>query len=188
MEKMEKKLIGELTQDELEKVWYNNPRLQEQVKEDAADSEMYWVGERLDYVRPYLSDWSIGGFSHVYMNIDDYQGFVEGAGELAEAMGLLTSEEEDKEALDSMKQAQDAYLNADTDEEHDELYEKFENVCDSIAQLLAESFKNAVEYCYRGDNSLEYFLDFYVHNRMDNDYYVEPENDYKLFRSVTESF
>lgn len=185
---MEKKLIEELTQDELKKVWDSNPKLREMVKEDAADGEMYWVGDRLNYVRPYLSDWSIGAFSHVYIYIDDYEGFVEGAEKLSKAMGLLSSEEEDEKALNSMKQAQETYLEAGTDGEYEELYEKFENVCDSIAQLLAKSLKNAVESCYDDDNALDYFLEFYVHNRMDSEFYVEPENDYKLFKTVTESF
>ncbi|AHJ87628.1 hypothetical protein Bp8pC_198 [Bacillus phage Bp8p-C] len=185
---MEKKLIEELTQDELKKVWENNPKLRQQVQEDAAEGEMYWVGDRLHYVKSYLSNWSIGGFSHVYMTIDDYQGFLEGAEKLSKDMGLFTTEEEDRKALDSMKQAQEAYLNADTDEECDELYEKFENVCDSIAQLLANNMKDAVESCYTDENAFDYFLEFYVDNRLDDEYYVEPENDYKLFKTVTESF
>ncbi|WNO29739.1 hypothetical protein [Bacillus phage SDFMU_Pbc] len=188
---MEKKLIEELTQDELKKVWENNPKLQEQVREDFMDSEMYWVTERLGYLKPYLSDWSVGAYNQSYINIDDYEGFVEGAERLANEMSLLQDEEEDKEAMNEMTSTRDAYELADeeTDAEVlEELENTFHKTCDGVADNIAQLMEHALDCCYVDANALDYFLDFYVNNRMDEDYYVIPENNYKLYQSVTRSF
>ncbi|AGB62671.1 hypothetical protein [Bacillus phage phiAGATE] len=190
MGRMEKKLIEELTQDELKKVWENNPKLQEQVKEDFMDSEMHWVSERLDYLKPYLSDWSVGAHNPSYIDIGDYEGFVEGAERLSREMGLL-QDEEDKKAINEMNSTRDAYELADeeTDAEVlEELEDIFHRACDGVADNIAQLMEHALDCCYVDSNALDYFLDFYAPVRMDDDYYVEPKNEYKLFKTVTESF
>ena len=57
----------------------------------------------------------------------------------------------------------------------DELIEELENAC-------YKRFMDEYEYCFDSKNQLDYFIDFYAAERMDNDFYVDE--NYIFFEHV----
>src|SRR5699024_11851127 len=85
--------INELTTKELRKVFEANAKLREEVAEDMAESEMFWIGEQLDYLRDTLAEWSIGQCNR-YQNITirDHAGFIYAYEELHRDMQPLAEQ------------------------------------------------------------------------------------------------
>ena len=73
-----KRLLNELSLDELKKLYEKNHFLQTQVEEYRDDTADFWVSEYLDGI-PKRVDYSISGYSYSYINVreDDYREFIE---------------------------------------------------------------------------------------------------------------
>jgi hypothetical protein len=75
---MTKLFVENMSKEQLKEVFEANQELQNKVYEDMVDSELHWVGEQLDYINSYLSDWSIGPNNRNYLKVSDSDGFING--------------------------------------------------------------------------------------------------------------
>lgn len=189
--------IGDLSLDALKKVFAENSGLREAVYEDAQEAEMMWVGEHIDYYRSTLSDWQISGANYRdYINVkQDVREFAEKVREADEnIVGYL----ENFDTLDKLdaKIAEADELDSDL-EDYDDVYENLMEeayaICDRVASELVSGYNRMVNYVLEYDHALEYFLDFYAENRLDEDCYVLANEDgtiesYELLEDTTTSY
>jgi hypothetical protein len=192
-----KKFIEEMNNEELTQVFNANQKLQEQVLEDMIDSEMYWIGEKLDYVRDSLSDWSIGTGQRNYIKVNHnyLKEFLEGLIEMDKSVPAF-SEKKAEEVIGKFEQAHNLYYYADVDDyNYEELEDKAERAAQEAANELAEQFDRDLDHIYADENQLIYFLEFYADARMadveaETYYIIEEEGTFKLYQDVsyTKSF
>ncbi|QIW88608.1 hypothetical protein P59_239 [Bacillus phage P59] len=181
-----KKFVEEMSQEELVKVFNANEKLQNEVLEDMIDSEMHWIGEKLDYVRDSLSDWSVGTCQRSYITVKKMNSFLQGLIEMDKSVPAF-NDEKAAEVIGNLQKAFDAYYYAEVEEE-DDLEELAEKAAQEAADELAAQFDRDLNYLYSHDAQLSYFLEFYADARMDDPetyYIIEEEETYKLYQDVS---
>src|SRR5699024_3047818 len=183
--------INELSTEELRIVFEVNAKLREEVAEDMAESEMFWIGEHISYIDHTLAEWSIGQCNR-YQNITirDHAGFIYAYEELHRDMQPL-AEQYTPMVENAVRLADELYdVNMiDEVERAEELEEKVEQIAEEIADKMVATYTRTLDnYCLDDIHICDYFIDFYADARMDGDYYVD--SDYRLFRDVsyTESY
>lgn len=82
------KKLSELSTKQLLSVIEANAKLQDKFYQLIEDSAMYWVDEKLDYIRDSLKDWSIGFYQCNFLKIADYVDFVNSIVEYKTNYGL----------------------------------------------------------------------------------------------------
>lgn len=185
-----KKFIEEMNKEELTQVFNANEKLQEQVREDMTESEMYWIGDRLNYVREYLSDWSVGPDQRNYIKVNPncINEFLHGLTNMDNEVPAF-SDKKAAEVIGNLQAAYDLYYYTDcNDHEHEELEEKAERAAQEAANELAKQFERDLDGVYDSENQLSYFLDFYADARMDEAetyYIIEEEGTFKLYKDVS---
>lgn len=197
-----KRYVEELNKEELKAVFNNNEKLRTDVMEDAADGELNWVGEKLDYVRSYMSGWNIGAYDRSYIIVKNHRDFLEGlqtmdnevpafsdekAKRIYEAVELCRQLDETQDQLDELDWEDDEKAYNELEKEVEALTEQFESDVEQLGDMLATQLQRDLEYCYEEDNALDYFLNFYVEARMDgHTYYVNGE--FELFEDTVKSY
>ena len=177
------KNFKELSIEELKLVFENNSKLQEKVFEDMFDNADFWCGE-------YLGCWNRGGIDYcigwdrgTYFNAKDFGMFLEGLEEVQKTFCFLADNY--NSLIEKAWKLYDKYMYHAYDFS-DLNYERIENRLTDIIETLEEAcykrFMNEYEYCFNSKNQLDYFLDFYAVERMDNNFYVDEE--YVLFEHV----
>src|SRR5699024_12463764 len=82
--------INELSTEELRIVFEVNAKLREEVAEDMAESEIFWIGEHISYIDHTLAGWSIGQCNRSQnITIHNHAGFIYAYEELHRAMQPL---------------------------------------------------------------------------------------------------
>ena len=177
------KKLNELNQEELRHVFENNSKLQEKVFDDMFNNADFWCGEYLICWNRRGIDYSIGWDRGTYFKCTDKNYFIDGLKEVQHIYCFLDDKYNDKiEHVEKLLNKLD-YLYYNSSEENynrletriDELIEELENAC-------YDRFMNEYEYCFNSKNQLDYFLEFYAAERMDNDFYVDEE--YTLFEHI----
>ena len=173
------RLLRELNQDELKRVFENNNKLQVEVIEDIEESEMFWISEYLDPIKKSLSDWSIGFHNHNYIKIKDTRLFLEGLELIQESFELLRGSltEEIKKVIEKLNVLYDMDYN---NRNYHNLEDWIDNKVECLANELVKSFNSLTDY-NSGDIE-SYFLDFYVEERMHKDFYID--RDFILYQDV----
>lgn len=82
------KNLSELSTSELLSVIEDNETLQNRLYELIEDSSMYWVGEKLEILSNSLKDWSIGFYNYNFLDVVDYEKFVDSLVEYKGIFGL----------------------------------------------------------------------------------------------------
>src|SRR5690606_26399526 len=187
---MEKKYVGELTSEELEKVFHANEKLRYAISDDMVDSELCWVGEQIDYLRNRLADWRIEPGSRTYIRVNDYGQFVDNMVELDNSVPVLI--DEDLPLLEKAKELKEKLWSVEMyTDEYDELQEQFEEAVDELVGVLEKRFTDRFDGCYNKEYMLDYFKEFYKEARLDeNCYIIEGDETYTLYEDVsyTKSF
>lgn len=163
------KLLDELTKNELEKVFERNTKLQSEVMDFMAESEMHWIGEQLDYLRDTLVSWSIGQCNrNQHITVGDPWRFVCALAKLQEDIPVLGQEYDERiEAV------------LETDDE-----EKIESEAQALADALVSEYTRILDdVCLDLKHAKNYFLEFYVDAYMrDEGYYIDAE--YTLYKPI----
>jgi hypothetical protein len=159
---MNKRKFEELSTNELKMVYNQNDKLQNEVLDDYIENEMFWVGEMLDYIRPYLSSCSIGFNNrnqHIRVKNDRFEDFLYGLKKLQEDMCFLPEKDAHiiQNAIDNPAIDQRNFIRR--------ILEQFDIFTKSPSSDYLES----------------YFLDMYV-EKMNKDYYID--NNYRLYKHV----
>jgi hypothetical protein len=180
-----KKYIEELTKEELKLVFKANYKLQTEVYEDMVDSELYWVGDQLDYIRGSLRDWSIGANNYNYIKVKDNSGFIDGLIEMDKGIPLFS----DKEAkqIYEVQELRDRFYEMPSDEDgYEELEEEYEAAVQELAEAVTRQFGRRLDDCSNSEYQLDYFIEFYAESRLEKDlFYIDDEDDsYELFEDV----
>lgn len=202
--------ITEMNNEQLTEVFNANRKLQEKVLEDMIDSEMMWIGEELAYLKSSLKDWSIGTCQYNYIKVGDSQEFIAKLKDLQQDYGLFSDSE--KHIITDTEALADKYFNMEGpyegdfedyedyeealevyEQEMDELEEQFEEAVEALAEAVADKYTERLDYFYASEAQLNYFLEFYANERLDDNYYIDTTNTanpYELFQDVayTKSF
>ena len=177
------KNVKDLSTEELKLVFENNSKLQEKVFDDMFDAADFWNGEYLDCWKRDAINYSIGWDRGTYFKSKDNVLFIDGLKKAQRNHYFLDDKYNNKiEHVEKLLNKLD-YLYYNSSEENynrletriDELIEELENAC-------YKRFMSEYEYCFDSKNQLDYFLNFYADERMDNDFYVDEE--YTLFEHV----
>lgn len=177
---MERLTIADMSQEQLAEVFDANQSLQSEVMDDMAESEMFWIGEQLDELRPYLSSWSIGQCNrnqHITVKDGCEIDFIEAVDGLQKSYGVFGYTDE-RELINAMQAIEEL---GEMDDEDDD-YQGAQYDVDERAQDIAESLcahytKLLDDNCLDDDNARAYFREFYADCRMDGDEYVILDDD-----------
>ena len=157
------KNLNELTKEELIKVYKCNDKLQEAVLDEYMDTEMFWIGEMLDYLKHSLSSWSIG-FSNRNQHLKIKSGyenrFIEGLKKLQKDMCFFS----DKNAH-YIEDAENGKMRVE-----------------DLRREVLYQFDKFVEFP-SNDDLESYFLDMW--DRFE-DCYVD--DDYTMFETIVKSY
>src|SRR5699024_3155470 len=104
------KEVRELNECELE-LLLSNKDLKEDIMRYVYDIELDYMAEMLNYISPYLYDYSIGAYSYSYMKVNDEVDFIYGVDDLNDDYGILNDD-----MINTLKlaiKAADDYIKAD---------------------------------------------------------------------------
>ena len=150
------KNFKDLNTEELTLVFENNSKLQEKVFDDMFDNAAFWCSEYLNCWKGGI-DYSIGWDRGTYFKCTDQNSFLDGLEKAQETFCFLADEYNK-----TIKYCR-------------ELIEELENAC-------YKRFMGEYEYCFDSKNQLDYFLNFYADERMDEDFYIDE--NYLLYEHV----
>jgi hypothetical protein len=183
---MNKKYIGDLTKEELVKVFETNEKLRNDVSDDMVESEHLYAEEQMDFVRGSARNWSIGPGGHNYIGVSNADAFIVGLKEMDDSVPAFTDEE--AKEIDAALKLREEYREEEMyTDVYDQLEEQLEEEAQKLADKLAAKFQRRFQDCFNRENKLDYFLDFYADTRLDADCYI-IEGDYTLYQTVTNSF
>lgn len=183
---MEKRLISELAPVELKKVLANNMKLQYAVSEDMLESEMFWVTEQLDTLSAdgALSSWSIGQCNrdqHIRVREGKESEFIDNV--LAIQGDYCFLPDKDNAYIQETADLIEKWRNVDMySDEFDDLEEVIEQRIEEIADKIRDQFTHILDGLLDDGIQEDYFLGFYVEERMDSDFYIDE--DYVLYENV----
>lgn len=176
-----KKLISELTREELVKVFNGNEKLRTSVYDDFVEGEMSWIGDHIDYIKDSLNDWNIGTYNRNYLKISDCREFLNGVEQIQKDFCLLSEDEED--LLSKAVNVADTHYESEMySDEYYQLENEMEDLSNKVAQKLINHWESNLN-CSK-ETLEDYFVEFYSEERMiDEDYFVDTDS-YELFEEV----
>lgn len=150
------KNLSELSTSELLNVIEDNETLSNRLYELIEQSAMDWVGEKLEVIRNSLKDWSIGFYNYNFLDVVDYEKFVDSLVEYKGIFGL--SDKADKLLSHCLKLR---WSNL------------FEYYAERLKDLiLDEEFNSETDIDY---NNMEYYTEIYA-DQFD-DYLINDDGD-----------
>ena len=183
-----KRLLSELSLDELKKVYDSNSKLQQNVQEDIEESVMYWISEYLNCFRNSLSDWSIGFYQHNYIRVREgsEKQFLEGLLTAQKDYGFLKDEFTPKieKLIEDYNKLEELYYDNEMEEEYNKLEEETEKEIRKIKDEVINQFNRHTS----GDlDGREYFAEFYADSRLNEDEVYVDEN-YIMYETIIRSY
>lgn len=184
-----KKLVSELSREELKEVFNANQKLQVDVLEDMQENEIHWINEHMENLEKSIRRYEISPYAKSYISVYDelekLSQFVDGALQNQKDFCVLADEETPKieklaakfETLFDMEWENKQYENLEKwlEKEVDELAEKIANYYDSVFRSL-----------YDEENQLDYFIEFYAAERLDQQNYILVEDgNFVLYEDIS---
>ena len=163
------KEVQELTNDEVEML-LDNHNIQGDIMEYVMECEYSYIDDMLQYIKPYLSDYSIMAYSHSFMRVSDVAGFINGVEKLNDDFGIFNDTDvktlynaiESADLYCSLEIGTDEYINAMNDVNS---YTKV------ISNYLINEFVEILEYY--GSFDRVYHESDYVNNYLESMYNQE---------------
>lgn len=177
-----KKSLNELSQNELEKVFSTNEHLQEDVYSAYFEHKMFWVREQMKKIENSLSDYSIGGIdSFLAIKPDKELEFMNGILKLQNDYNVFS--ELEIKRVEKVYDIVQKYFDCDMDrEEFDFLQLDARDGINMVATMLCNYWDDSLEYNHV--RLKEFFLEYYIEERMcDGTFFVDTET-YELFEEV----
>ena len=174
------KHLNELNLEELRKVYENNNKLQEKVFEDMFDNAALWCSEYLNCWKGGI-DYSIGWDRGTYFKCTDQNSFLDGLEKAQETFGFL-ADKYNKTIKYCRELINKTYYLSLTEKNWERLENRIDELIEELENACYKRFMDEYEYCFDSKNQLDYFLDFYVAERMDGDFYIN--DNYELFEHV----
>ena len=85
------KEVQELNNEEVEML-LDNHNIQGDIMEYVMDCEYSYIDDMLQYIKPYLSDYSIMAYSHSFIKVSDVAGFINGVDKLNDDFGIFNDD------------------------------------------------------------------------------------------------
>lgn len=175
------KNFKDLRIEELELVFENNSKLQEKVFDDMFDTAAFWCSEYLNCWNRKGIDYSIGWDRGTYFKCTDQNSFLDGL-EKAQEMYCFLADEYNK-TIKYCRELIDKTYYLDLNENNlDRIENRINELIEELETACYNCFMSAYEYCFDSKNQLDYFIEFYADERMNNDFYVDE--DYLLFEHI----
>jgi hypothetical protein len=164
------KYIHELTEAEKRALIENNGALANMVYNDMIENETDFISEQLDYIRAGLRDYSIGAYNRNIIIVSDALKFLDGLDQLQK--NYCTLPDDMQPEIDRVLEARDRYLYNDMSYNN---YYMLSDWLDKKAQYFADCITDYFSSCLEPTRAdmIEYFIDFYADERMDNSFYID---------------
>ena len=166
------KYIHELTDNEKRELIENNSTLQNMVYDDMIETEMYFISEQLNYIAPGLRDYSVGSYSYNYLAVGNSVKFLDGLEQLQK--NYCTLPDDMQPEIDRVLEARNRfYLMSYNNKNYDMLDAWIDKKSQYFADCITDYFSSCLEPTR--DDMIEYFIDFYAGERMDESYYIDDD-------------
>lgn len=173
------KYINELTDNEKRALIENNSALANMVYDDMIEGEMLFVSEQLNCIAAALRDYSIGAYNRNTIIVSDALKFLDGLELLQKNYCTLPDDMHDE--IERVLLARDRYLYNDMSYDN---YYMLGDWLDKKAQYFADCVTDYFSMCLDPTRAdiIEYFIEFYADERMDETYYIK---DGILYQTIT---
>lgn len=178
--------LNELNTGELLKVLEVNSKLREQVFNDMYDTAHFWNEE-------YLNSWNKGGVDYAigydrgaYFMCKDEELFLDGLKKAQHDFCFLA--DENNPVIEYVEKLMNRMDNLDYnskyyDNNYERLAERVTELINELEYKCYRRFMEEYEYCFDDDGMKDYFISFYVDERMDKaDYYINDE--FEMFEHI----
>lgn len=173
------KYIHELTDNEKRELIENNNALANMVYDDMIENETYFITEQLNYIAPGLRDYSIGAYNRNIIIVSDALKFLDGLETLQK--NYCTLPDELTPEIKRVLAARDRfYLMSYNNKNYDMLDAWIDKKAQYFADCITDYFSRCLEPSR--DDMIEYFIEFYADERMDETYYIK---DGILYQTIT---
>ena len=160
------KEVQELTNDEVEML-LDNHNIQGDIMEYVMDCEYSYIDDMLQYIKPYLSDYSIMAYSHSFMKVSDVAGFINGVEKLNDDFGIFN--DTNVKTLDNAIEAASLYCSLEIgSDEYIEAMNDVKSYVKVISNYLVNEFVEILEYF--GSFDRVYHESDYINNYLENMY------------------
>ena len=166
MRKVIIKEVQELNNNEVE-LLLDNDSIQDDVMDYVMDCELSYIDDMLQYIKPFLADYSIAAYSYSYMNVNDTIGFINGLDKLQSDFGIFN--DTDVKTLYNAIEAADRYLFSEIgSDEYINAMNDVNSYIKVISNYLVNEFVEILEYY--GSFDRVYHESDYVNNYLENMY------------------
>ena len=177
------KKLSELTTDELKKVYKNNQKLQDDVFDALLEDVNFWVGQYLNNFERGAIDYSFSADGYRdFLTVKSVDLFIEGLS-ISEAMFSWLPDYAEKiiylSALVDRYNEVGYTLSIDND---DRLQDRIDELADGLRIELFNAVRREYNDCFDAENAINYFIEFYSVECMDNTYYVD--DNYILYQHI----
>ena len=139
------------------------------------DMESYHVEDMFDYIKPYLSDYSIGSYQYNYMKVSDIPGFIDGINDMNNVFDILYGTDI-LETLELAIEVSEVYTGVSM---YTDLYYAIQDLLESyvnnIVEYLINEFVRILEY-YDTFEKVEIesdYIDNYLENIFDSECLID---------------
>ncbi len=173
------KYIHELTDNEKRELIENNNELQNMVYDDMIENEMFFISEQLNCIAPGLRNYSIGAYNRNIIIVSDALKFLDGLETLQKNYCTLPDDMHDE--IKRVLEARDRFYLMSYNNKN---YDAFDAWIDKKAQYFADCITDYFSSCLdpTRDDMINYFIEFYADERMDESYYIK---DGILYQTIT---
>lgn len=163
------KYINELTDNEKRALIENNTALQNMVYDDMIESEMDFITEQIHYIAPGLRDYSVGSYSYNYLTVGNSVKFLDGLETLQKNYCTLPDDMNDE--IKRVLEARERFYCMSYNNKN---YDALDAWIDKKAQYFADCITVYFSSCLdpTRDDMINYFIEFYADERMDESYYI----------------
>ena len=160
------KEVQELSNKEVEML-LNNESVQDDIMDYVMDCELSYIDEMLQYIKPYLSDYSIAAYSYSYMNVNDATGFINSVDKLQDDFSIFN--DTDVKTLYNAIESADLYCSSEIgSDEYINAMNDVNSYIKVISNYLVNEFVEILEYY--GTFDRVYHESDYVSNYLENMY------------------
>ena len=160
------KEVQELNNNEVE-LLLDNHNIQGDIMEYVMDCEYSYIDDMLQYIKPYLSDYSIMAYSHSFMRVSDVAGFINGVNKLNDDFGIFN--DTDVKTLYNAIESADLYTSSEIgSDEYIDAMNDVKSYAEVISNYLVNEFVEILEYY--GSFDRVYHESDYVNNYLENMY------------------
>lgn len=167
------KEVNELTNNELE-LLLKDDHLQNDIMEYVYNMESLYIDDMLDYIKHYLSEYSIDPYTYSYMRVSNITGFIQGVVKLSNDYNIL--DDDMLETLNLAIEASDVHKSVEIGS--DLYYDTMDNInlyVNELIEYLINEFVNILRYydSFKTVHNTSDYVDHYLENIYDRECLID---------------